>query len=227
MSSAAKVRVSIIGTAGRKEDARKMNRALFHRMVETAQEIITGTFRLKNSDVVLVSGGSAWADHVAVRLWLESAAAASTEEEEEEQPLPEEEEEDGGGLLFMPDSATGATLNELHRAFSAAMAGGFHSRADLLRAWALGAELDCVHPGFLNRNLQIAKSEYVIAFTWGDSPRQPKEGGTKHTWDHCAHATKKVHVPLRSFFLRQQRWWQGPPPSAPTTTEVDSVVCET
>lgn len=89
----------------------------------------------------------------------------------------------------------GDTLNNLHEAFNKKMENELNSGTDLLCAQALGADLNCNYPGFLNRNLQVAKSEYIIAFTWGNSCNSPKEGGTKHTWDHCL-SPHKIHIPL-------------------------------
>jgi hypothetical protein len=63
------MRVSIIGTAGRKEDAAKMSALLFENMVRVAREQIA---LLEATDGIdLVSGGAAWADFVAVQLWLD------------------------------------------------------------------------------------------------------------------------------------------------------------
>ena len=177
-----KVKVAIIGTAGRKEDARKMSKYLFNRMVATAQEVMFTQFQLKKPEIVLVSGGSAWADHIAVRLWLESFACPTESDFYAglKLYLPCQYSSTNDGIYF--HDSTGATLNELHGAFTSKIADGFNSRKDLLCAQTLGADFDCSYHGFLNRNFQVAQSDYVVAFTWGDSDKRPKEGGTKHTW---------------------------------------------
>ncbi len=54
-------KVGIIGSAGRKEDARKMNKDIFYKMLKKAEEIITHRFGLDLSQVHLISGGAAWA----------------------------------------------------------------------------------------------------------------------------------------------------------------------
>jgi hypothetical protein len=46
--------------------------------------------------------------------------------------------------------------------------------------------------GFHNRNTSIAKSDYIIAFTWGKE--QPEAGGTLDTWKKAC--GEKVHVSL-------------------------------
>ena len=63
------VTVSIIGTAGRKSDGSKLNPKIFVDMVKTALDTIKNVWKLE--DVELVSGGAAYADHVAVKLFLE------------------------------------------------------------------------------------------------------------------------------------------------------------
>jgi hypothetical protein len=172
-----------------------MNKELFDAMLSRASDIITNTCRLRKAQVVLVSGGSAWADYIAVRLWLESVMDCEDADVYAGLKLflPCTFDSDGNKMNF--HGSCGATLNQLHAAFSHKMGNGFDSRADLLCAEALGAELNCRYPGFLNRNKQVAMAEYMIAFTWSDSHERPKEGGTRHTWDSSLCATK-IHVPL-------------------------------
>ena len=53
--------VSIIGSAGRRGDAKKMTRELYWNMVDKAQQVISENFKLEPRRVHLVSGGAAWA----------------------------------------------------------------------------------------------------------------------------------------------------------------------
>lgn len=55
------VTVGIIGSAGRKADAKKMTQQIFNKMLAKAKELITQNFKLDLSQVHLVSGGAAWA----------------------------------------------------------------------------------------------------------------------------------------------------------------------
>jgi len=186
-------RVSIIGSAGRLGDGEKMSRDLFHLMVRKAEFLISEVFKLAKSDVTLVSGGSAWADHVAVRLWLESVTNADNPDSFSGLrlylPCAFDMTTNGPSPMFY--GSVGATLNVLH------MKGEFDSRTDIICAHALGAELNFRFPGFHNRNRQIGLSEYIIAFTWSNSTVCPKAGGTRHTWDNSA-TVNKIHVPLSS-----------------------------
>lgn len=53
--------VSIIGSAGRRGDAKKMTRDVYWNMVDKAQRVISEHFKLDPGRVHLVSGGAAWA----------------------------------------------------------------------------------------------------------------------------------------------------------------------
>ena len=53
--------VGVIGSAGRKDDAKKMTKELFYQMLTKLEEILTKHFKLNLSKVHLVSGGAAWA----------------------------------------------------------------------------------------------------------------------------------------------------------------------
>ena len=55
------VTVGIIGSAGRRGDAKKMTKAIFDGMVAKTEEVIRNHFKLDLSKVHLVSGGAAWA----------------------------------------------------------------------------------------------------------------------------------------------------------------------
>lgn len=54
-------KVGIIGSAGRKADAKKMTKGVYDAMVAKAEEVITQHFKLDLNQVHLVSGGAAWA----------------------------------------------------------------------------------------------------------------------------------------------------------------------
>ena len=52
--------VSIIGTAGRREDGSKLTSEILHRAIDKTKEIIKDKFKLSLEQVHLVSGGAAW-----------------------------------------------------------------------------------------------------------------------------------------------------------------------
>jgi hypothetical protein len=73
---------------------------------------------------------------------------------------------------------------------------GATSLDEVACAQALGATLDTTSSGFHARNSQIARCDFMIAFTWGDSSSEPKKGGTYDTWK-MSKCKNKVHIPLQ------------------------------
>jgi hypothetical protein len=49
----------------------------------------------------------------------------------------------------------------------------------------------------------VAIADIIIAFTWGDDERQPKDGGTADTW-RKSNTREKIHIPLRQ--LANSTW---------------------
>ena len=58
------VKVSIIGSAGRRDDLQKLNKTLYHRMIDKAKKVITDVWKLQLDKVELVSGGAAWSGNM-------------------------------------------------------------------------------------------------------------------------------------------------------------------
>ena len=190
------VTLGIIGTAGRRDDAPRMSAALQARMVATASAIAQ-----KVGATRLVSGGAAWADHVAVQLALEGIAGGPA-----------------GLVLHLPaalgsqrfDTAVqdGRTSNMYHEAFQRLT--GIRSREQLCQVISAGATA-IVHPGgFKARNSDVARDATVLlAFTFGNGVPWEicthadvsaaraglKDGGTADTWGKCR-AHIKLHVCL-------------------------------
>lgn len=187
--------LAIIGTAGRRDDADRLSRGHFDAMTDVAYGVIQET-----GATHLVSGGAAWADHVAVRLVLEGAIPADHL------------------TLFLPAalgvdgftaSRDGQTANYYHRKFSAAAR--IDSIAELNEVRRRGATLIVNPAGFFARNAQVASSaDALLAFTFGEGPAWKarrfgqgtsadeaglKNGGTAHTFSRSRAATK-IHVPL-------------------------------
>ena len=196
-----RARVAIIGTAGRGEDAARMTAKVFDAMVARTGQALA-EWKLAPAQVHLVSGGAAWADHVAVRLFLgkdqtESAFAGLTLH------LPCAFDHKAGRALDTgrADWRTnpGRSMNQYHAAFTRAV------KSDTLReitaAQKAGAELVTTYRGFHERNGAVAASDYVIAFTWG-AGATPKDGGTADTWAKARRAVR-IHVPLGGLVRRE------------------------
>lgn len=194
--------VAIIGTAGRGDDGKKMTTELYFKMAQYAQHVIQEKWGLDSRDVHLVSGGSAWADSIAVYLFVERS---QTDNGREAGPPF------GGITLYLPcafnrsthtfadngnsdwKSNPGRTLNRYHREMEAKT--GIPSLQAMGTLWAFGGKLDETSRGFAARNRKVAQSDYVLAFTWG-AGTCPKDGGTKQTWDMTRIGAIKHHVPL-------------------------------
>lgn len=191
--------VSIIGTAGRRGDAHKVDGKCFTAMVEAARLIIQDVFKLKPGNVELVSGGAAVADHVAVAMFIEGKRWEGKDKEQTfgRAHLHLPAKWDNGQFAGTGSRNDGSMSNFLHKQFSRDI--DENSLKDIETARLLGAKLTA-HNGFFARNAIVAESDYIIAFTWGNSSAHPKPGGTKDTWDKAKKngtlAKNMVHIRL-------------------------------
>lgn len=180
------LRVAIIGTAGRAVDARSkdLNAALYEKMIIKAKELIADLDR-NLAEIELISGGSAWSDHVAVSLFLTGEYGALTLY----CPAPFTDK-----FESVPGTGTspGCTLNFYHRCFSEKVK--IDSLREIKRAVRKGATLDSSSTGFHERNSKVAKSDVVIAFTWSEGA--PLGGGTGDTWKKVPKGATKIRICL-------------------------------
>jgi hypothetical protein len=177
--------VSIIGTAGRKLDKYKMTSKLYDKMLLEAKNIIQKTFKLDPAKVILVSGGAAWSDHIAVDLYLQKFVTRA------KLYLPcdwdfKNKKHLENNSSFDP----GKAANYYHEYFSQKLKR--NTLGDIDTAITQGLEIDTKYKGFKTRNNQVALSDYIIAFTWSITS-EPNDGGTKDTWDK-SNSKFKVHV---------------------------------
>lgn len=180
-------RIAIIGFSGRNpSDQQMLKSEHFSYMCDTILVYITAELGLNTDDIILVSGGSSWCDHIAVRLAMEN---------------------DFKGLeLYLPcdvDSLTGSfiksreacILNDLHARFNKVT--GIDSPADFMNVLLNRNTKIVVEKGFLNRNKLIANNcDYLIAFT--TDSQFPTSGGTRDTWNKCKNTTK-IHFTLAHY----------------------------
>ncbi len=192
-------RVAIIGAAGGRGAHERLSKAAFARMCATARRVITEDLRLDPKRVHLVSGGAAWSDHIAVRLFLGGGFAGLT------LLLPARWIAGGIHGWYEPVNPQsrrdpGGMSNYYHKRFSDSVEAD--SLAEIARAKIDGAVLRDEFRGFLIRDLEIARSvDAMIAFSFSDGDA-PLEGGTKFTWSHCECA-RKIHVPLAPLCVSQ------------------------
>eukprot|EP00041_Stephanoeca_diplocostata_P000371 m.14413 g.14413 ORF g.14413 m.14413 type:complete len:232 (+) comp10441_c0_seq3:241-936(+) len=179
------MKIAVVGTAGRaKEYASQMNRRLFESMVQAIAMKVS-------SKTTLISGGAAWADHIAVTLFLRRKVAGLRLH------LPCEWDESKTQLIDNGESHwaknPGHMANAYHRKFSKVI--GRSSLAEIAAAKKKGAILT-VHSGFHVRNTVIAQEcDKTLSLTWaaGDAPTS---GGSLDQWRKCT--KPKEHVSLRS-----------------------------
>jgi hypothetical protein len=189
----------MIGSAGRQEDARYVTIDLYRSMYREARNAVREWQAIR-----AVSGGAAFADHLAVSAFLYGEVKEL--------------------LLFLPapfrngryvegtrDHDPGRTSNRLHRRFKEIT--GIDGLAEIAEAERRGAVLHVI-PGFQNRNLEVASAATcMIAFTFGRAtfrniaPQQAEfndpraaglkiSKGTAHTWGEAWKCTTKTHVNL-------------------------------
>ena len=172
------MRIAIIGTAGRRDDGPRLTDRTFSCMLLEARRVLAALPRPH----ALQSGGAAWADHVAVTLFLHGVVDGLTLH------LPAPLRRLGG---FDEAHLDGRIANHYHRAFSDALR--HDTLGDLADAVERGAAVT-TSSGFLHRNLLVGRCDFLLAFTFGPGA-VPKDGGTKHAWDKSS-APRKFHVPL-------------------------------
>lgn len=165
--------VAIIGTAGRNEDGEKLDGEKFEQMVRAA-----GTAQVSNA--TLVSGGAAWADHVAVVLFLLRGCNHLILHF----PAPWDYEKVQFSDTGVNDWRTnpGGTANHYHEKFSNKVYGNpTQTFKQIAAAIKLGAEV-IVGYSFHGRNTKIAEADNLIAMTFGTGP-VVKDGGTRDTYE--------------------------------------------
>jgi hypothetical protein len=191
-----RVRVAIIGTAGRSPGVKPaLDAALFARMCDEAVRIITVVFGLGDwRRICLVSGGAAWADHVAVELCRRYKTQGATGILHLPCPLERTSPAGAGGAgaRFVDTKSSrwhlnpGRTANRYHAAFTWAMS--YDTIAQLLSTD--NVVLDTTSRGFHARNNRIAEAQYMIAFchvaggsvATTEAAVAPPKGGTLDTW---------------------------------------------
>jgi len=164
---------AIVGTAGRKDDGNKLSATHFKAMCEMAEGLIKILKERNYAPTVLVSGGAAWADHVAVKLFLSGVVPKLR------LFLPCKFENgayvDNGIQDFKQNP--GSVANKYHNEFKTKTK--ITSLSDITIAISKGAEVHVAN-GFWARNGLVAKSDILLAMTFGNK-EYVKDGGTAHT----------------------------------------------
>lgn len=143
--------LAIIGTAGRGEDAKKLTKNHWHKMISAAKKVIE-----LEEITDLVSGGAAWADAVAVHLARHEGIMADIWLPAKERDLQ--------------------TAKYYHSKFSKVL--GYDTWAEIGSHQFLCIN---GYGGFKDRNTEVAqRADLFIAMTFGDG-KKVKDGGTLDT----------------------------------------------
>ncbi|NTF17216.1 hypothetical protein G6L37_02070 [Agrobacterium rubi] len=197
--------LAVIGSAGRQVDASKVSRHLYDLMYAETLSVIS-EWNIGHA----VSGGAAFADHLAVRAFLDGHVANLT--------LFLPARFSGRSFHLNPRLRTdaGGVSNHLHAAFSTVCA--IDSRAELAEAIRRGATVS-VHEGFQTRNIEVANAvDHMLAFTFGSMTsrnlKPDEEGfqnasvaglkitrGTAHCWGEAWKCRLKTHIDLNELML--------------------------
>lgn len=173
------MRLAIVGTAGRRDDAARLNADMWLAMRQKLLQVIDCLQTEKQCTVTdLISGGAAWGDHLAVDLFITRYTAFQTL------------------TLCLPcdfdlqyrryyeiakhrGRVPGRILNYYHHRFSAAIK--TQSLAELALAIQHDQTKCVISDGLFARNTEIAnRADALVAFTFGNRS-MVKPGGTADT----------------------------------------------
>lgn len=190
--------LAVIGTAGR-DQSRPHISALWKAMVADIAARV-------RPDDLLVSGGAAWADHLAVEMFL----AGKVRGLKLFLPTQLVKGADGGWLFLegFTGRDSGSAANHYHRRFSQATGRPSHaSLAEIAQAIERGALVECEPPApgyraMFNRNTKVAQTcTEMLAYTWAEGDA-PADGGTQDTWSKAA-GKPRTHVSMLGLLEQQ------------------------
>jgi hypothetical protein len=199
------IKIGLIGSAGRKDDAAKLNLLKYQQMKAAVMATIAPYL---SKPITLVSGGAAVADHIAVQLFMDLPSTKLKLHLPAQFDMARQRYVEVPGKTFDP----GTVANFYHRQFQRNCQQD--SLVELQRALYRGASV-VVTPGFKQRNTQIAMdADVMIALTFGEGATL-KDGGTADTMQKFLRAnrglsfhidlhTMKVHSPARFFGMEPQ-----------------------
>lgn len=193
--------LSIIGSAGRGEDYDKLNLVKYEEMYRVADKTIDYiTSKSTTPLTTLVSGGAAWSDHLAVRLYLSNRIPNL------KLYLPCDYE----GGKFTDDDIFGRiadTITHYHNQFEKET--GQNSIKEIQLAIDKGADVTVIN-GFKNRNTYVSMCHYILAMTFGEK-NKVKRGGTSDTVQKYLNRIKDESLTDNSFHfnLSEMKMYRG------------------
>ena len=193
--------LSCVGTAGRNEDYDKLNLEKYNEMYRVADKLLDYINSKSPTPLTtLVSGGAAWADGIAVRLYLNNRIPNL------KLYLPCEYENGE----FSDDDVFGriaSTITHYHSQFEKET--GQNSLKEIQLAIDKGADVTVIN-GFKNRNTYVSMSNYILAMTFGDK-EYVKKGGTWDTINKYLQRIKEESLTDGSFHynLNEMKMYKG------------------
>jgi hypothetical protein len=184
------MRITIIGDSGR-FNSEKMDRSLYDKMYTKVDRIME-EYYTEGASLHLVSGGLAWAEHIAVQMFLEGMVDSLT--------LYFPVAWNDGIFFSRGPNKPGKLINAYHKKFGKVL--GRNTHKDIAEAISIGAKV--ISPsGKLTgpsnrtylRNNYLADVDTLITMTWEDG-RYPVHGSVGYTWRNSK--AKKIHIPLGS-----------------------------
>lgn len=164
--------LGIIGTAGRKDDALLLSYEMWGLGVMQVLNVL----KFEKDIDTAVSGGAAWADHIAVYSYLEGIVDHLILHLPCKWDMEKNQFYDSG--IFDSRSNPGGTANYYHRKFNQKYKR--NSLNEISQAINKGATV-VITEGFLNRNTKVANdSDILLALTFGNKEKI-KNGGTADT----------------------------------------------
>ena len=173
-------KIAIIGTAGRDKTI-PMSLALWHWMLDDASSHMP-------LHAHVVSGGAAWADHLAVALFLSGDAHKLTLH----LPAPF-----ANGRFQGTSGSSGSAANYYHELFSRTI--GINTLSQIQQVASMEHVDGSFEPAAIGytamftRNKKVANADHMLAYTFGIG-NVPADGGTANTWNLCK--GQRIHVPL-------------------------------
>jgi len=185
------VTLAIIGTAGRKSDGSLLSLKCFEGMMKIGSLLIDKLESCNLKVTHIVSGGAAWADHVAVKLYLQEKVPNLILY----LPAPFDNcAYHSGGNPYVEKTAD--TANFYHKKFQRTTY--VNSLTDIQIAKEKGAKLYVVPGGFMARNTKVSESDILLAMTFGEK-EFIKPGGTEDTVRKYLDRCKKTGCFNKSF----------------------------
>jgi hypothetical protein len=176
--------VGIIGSAGRTaQQQSEWSLETYNKTFLLILDILKNQYKILSGSqthkIVLVSGGSSWGDHLALKLFLDQKPLNKNMGLKIYLPCKLNQKE------FDPTSCCGKRLNVLHQQFGKKI--NQNTFLDFHIAKQLGATLhQSQKDNFFARNQQIAERCTHLIGVFGSN----KDGGTMYTWNRARAKTK-------------------------------------